>query len=210
MPKVARLAATPQCADFILEAARQLLAKVGYGAMSMRQLAACAGLLPGSLYHHVAGKQEVLLFVLTDMLETRDAAWRRHSRRAGTLGELRSFIGFLLKRQASHPDEVKILAHEYRHLDLHLQRWLEQRTHSLQSHLHRLVQRGRLEGVFGDIDTASAPNAILALIGSAMGIHDSPEPWSPSRLETHYYQMASRLLDVRPDRKPSSKTRVTE
>lgn len=205
MPRVAQLASTPQCADFILEAARHLLAEVGYGAMSMRQLATRAGLLPGSLYHHVAGKQEVLLHVLTDLLETRDAAWRKHSRRAGTLGELRSFIGFLLKWQASHPHEMKVLAHEYRHLDLHSQRWLEQRTHSLQAHLQRLLQRGRLEGLFADIDPAFTTTAILALIGSATGLQHCPEPWTHARLETHYYQMISRLLDLRPDCTSSSK-----
>ena len=86
---------TSHCARPILDAARDLLAEVGYGAMSMRLLASRAGLLPGSLYHHVASKEELLLCVLLDLHQKRDAAWKARSRSASKSGKLAAFITFV-------------------------------------------------------------------------------------------------------------------
>jgi AcrR family transcriptional regulator len=43
----------------LLEAARELFAHQGYGATSLDQIAAAAGVTKGALYHHFAGKREV-------------------------------------------------------------------------------------------------------------------------------------------------------
>ncbi|NER62048.1 TetR/AcrR family transcriptional regulator [Pseudomonas sp. MAFF212428] len=137
------------CARFILEAARPLLAQAGYAGMSMRQLASQAGVLPGSLYHHVTGKQELLLWVVQDVLERRAAAWQALPRRRHALAEVRSFIGFMLAWQAEHPGEAHILRHEHRHLAPHQQAWLARHIHSAQACLQSVLQRGRRQGVCG-------------------------------------------------------------
>lgn len=177
------------CARFILEAARPLLAQAGYAGMSMRQLASQAGLLPGSLYHHVTGKQELLLWVVQDVLERRAAAWQALPRRRHALAEVRSFIGFMLAWQAAHPGEAHILRHEHRHLAPHQQAWLARHIHSAQACLQSVLQRGRRQGVCGDIDVESVALAILALIGAA-------ECRPLAHIERHVQRMALRLLEV--------------
>ena len=188
MPQPATQA--PQCARHILDAARDLLAEVGYGAMSMRQLASRAGILPGSLYHHVAGKQDLLLCVLIDLHEQRDTAWKSRSRATGKAGKLRAFIAFVLDRQAAHPAAALILEHEYRHLPAHLQQWLEQRGQGLTGQLQRLLERDGMRRH----DAYCAAVAIISLLHSAHALRQDAETWTAPRLQEHFHQMALRLL----------------
>lgn len=196
MPKATSAALQSDCAEFILIAARDLLAEVGYGAMSMRQLASRAGILPGSLYHHVASKQDLLLAVLAHVLEARDSAWQQLPRQKGVLGELRSFIRFMLAWQLTHPTDAKVLEHELRHLDPHQQHWLTRRSNSLQSKLCNLLRRGQRSGTLGDIEVESAALAIMALLGTADGLRNTSTGWSAADLEAHFVKMSWRVLDV--------------
>jgi len=183
---------TPQCARYILDAARELLAEVGYGAMSMRQLASRAGILPGSLYHHVAGKQELLLYVLLDLHQQRDAAWKARSRATSKAGKLRAFIAFVLDRQAACPAESLILEHEARHLSREQSDWLARQAHGLCGQLQRLLERDGLPRA----EAQSAAVAIMALLGSAHALRQHTDIWTASRLHAHFHQLALRLLGV--------------
>lgn len=53
----------PDRREIILEAAAQLFVEGGYGGTSMRDIAARAGLLPGSVYHHFPAKEDLFLAV---------------------------------------------------------------------------------------------------------------------------------------------------
>ena len=196
MPKQGNLAADAECARVIIDAATELHAEVGYGAMSMRQLASRAGLLPGSLYHHVASKQDLLSWVLMDLLETRDSAWRAFPKRRGVLGELHSFIRFVLAWQAAHPLHVKVLEREQHHLEPHLQHWLARRPDNLRLQLQALVHKGLKQGIFAGIEAESAALAIMALVGTADALRHTSPAWTASRLEAHFVQMTQRLLNV--------------
>lgn len=198
MPKAALLDSKPACARFLLDAARELLADVGYGGMSMRQLAGHVGILPGSLYHHVDDKQDLLFQVLLDLLEERDAALKKASRRVAPLVELRRFIGFLLARQFSHSRESTLLEYESRHLRDDLRSQITQRIEGLQAQLRLLLQRGFQAGVFREIDPHAASLAILALVKTADALRDGPGNWTPSSIEDHLYRMSLRLLDATP------------
>jgi AcrR family transcriptional regulator len=50
----------------LLDAAARLFARRGFHAASMREIARAAGMLPGSLYYHVASKDELLLAVYAE------------------------------------------------------------------------------------------------------------------------------------------------
>jgi TetR/AcrR family transcriptional regulator, cholesterol catabolism regulator len=52
----------------IVESAAKLFAEYGYEATSVRQIADAVGMLPGSLYHHFATKEEMLHEVMTARL----------------------------------------------------------------------------------------------------------------------------------------------
>ena len=196
MPKASAMAQHTENTHFIVDAAKALLAEVGYGAMSMRQLASRAGILPGSLYHHVTSKQDLLLLVVQDVLQARETAWRQAPRKRSLLGELKTFIRFVLAWQVAQPDAAKVLEHEYRHLDAHLKHWLAQRTRDLPSRLQDLLRRGQQARSLGDIDVESAALSIMALLGTADALRSSSPDWTASRLEAHFLQVSLRVLDV--------------
>lgn len=147
----------------LLQAARELLVECGYGAMSMRQLAARVGLQHGSLYHHVASKQDLLLDVLMDILRLRLEDWRdgSHSR------DLHGYVSFLLNRQRSHPCEELLLRHESRHLNCKQQLWLEQMLDDLRMPLRKILVEGKDEGRYNIQDVDHTTDAIIALLDSA-------------------------------------------
>jgi AcrR family transcriptional regulator len=53
----------------IQEEAIRLFAEQGYAATSMRDIASAVGLLPGSLYAHISGKEDLLLKIVQDGIQ---------------------------------------------------------------------------------------------------------------------------------------------
>ncbi|GAB7531110.1 hypothetical protein PS3A_35220 [Pseudomonas sp. 3A(2025)] len=178
--------------DFLLQAARELMAEAGYGAMSMRQLAARVGLQPGSLYHYVASKQDLLVDVLHDIVERRLQAWLsgRFSR------DVRGYIGFLLKRQRSYPCEERLLCHEICHVEPALQPWVDQKMQQLHTPLRQIIERGQREGRFTRQDSHSLAEAILALVQAADGMRRRPVPVDEVWIEARVLQMSLALLSI--------------
>ncbi|MEO8132731.1 MAG: TetR/AcrR family transcriptional regulator [Betaproteobacteria bacterium] len=94
---VGRLAASPRAAHAVrsdnripqvLDAAARLFGEKGFGYTSMRDIAAIAGMLPGSLYYHFASKEDLLVAVyaegvrriketVTSMLSSDGDPWTR-------------------------------------------------------------------------------------------------------------------------------------
>ncbi|MFJ2363373.1 TetR/AcrR family transcriptional regulator [Pseudomonas sp. NPDC087697] len=62
---------TERCSRFAesRDKALELFASKGFGQVGMRELAACLGLAPGSLYHHYPSKQHLLLDLIEEFYE---------------------------------------------------------------------------------------------------------------------------------------------
>ncbi|MBC3502591.1 TetR/AcrR family transcriptional regulator [Pseudomonas sp. SWRI59] len=181
---------THDCPDFLLTAARELIAEHGYGAMSMRQLAARVGLQPGSLYHHIASKQDLLLDVLLNILAQRLEAWQR----GPYTRDLQGYLGFLLARQRSHPCEELLLRHESRHVKASQRVWLAQALDRLQAPLLQAIEHGQRCGQFIVQDIPSAIAAIFALIETADGMRNRPIPVDEAWIEAWITRMSTALL----------------
>lgn len=175
-----------QCPASLLQAAAQLMAESGYVAMSMRQLASRVGLLPGSLYHHVACKQDLLLNVLLDVVERRIDAWHN----GAYANDLNGFIRFMLRRQRSHPHESLLLRHEARHLDGRQRRWLDQALGRLSLPLTHIIQAAqpRLP------DPQRTCLAMLTVIDAAGGMRHEPGHCDESWVEARVLAMCRALL----------------
>lgn len=182
--------AAPVCRDAVLRAARELMVVSGYAAMSMRQLAARVGLQPGSLYHHVASKQDLLLDVLVDIHQQRLRAWRSDPQHQG----VRRYLRFLLERQRRYPDEALLLRHETRHLNDDQRPWLAQAQAQLQAPLRAAIERGQREGRYPPQDSTQAAEMILALVDAADSIRQRLVPVSDAWLEDWVLHMSLALL----------------
>jgi CheY-like chemotaxis protein/AcrR family transcriptional regulator len=112
---VATIASTPLCLDHthprkrrtqtsrkreIIAAAKRVFAEKGYEATSVEDVADRVGLLKGSLYHHIASKEEMLVTIVEEFLAA-SAATLRHA--STTAGDARHKLQtFLLARRALH------------------------------------------------------------------------------------------------------------
>ena len=96
MPMPERCSRFADYRDKVLE----LFASKGFGQVGMRELAACLGLAPGSLYHHYPSKQHVLLDLIEEFYE-----------------ELLATLGRIEQKALGQRDSLNILIHA--HLKLH-------------------------------------------------------------------------------------------
>lgn len=188
MPKTLELAGSG-----VLRAACELLAETGYGAMSMRKLASRAGVLPGSLYHHISSKQDLLLDVLLDIIDRRLGEWNRVARPA----DLFTYLRFVLERQRTHPGEELLLRHETRYLDNAQMRCLDQALQRLRAPLSLILENGQLDGTFDIQDLASTCEAIHALLDTADGMRRRAAAIDESGIEAWLTQICLKLLNAR-------------
>ncbi|MGE8186807.1 TetR/AcrR family transcriptional regulator [Pseudomonas sp. NPDC086278] len=96
MPMPERCERFAEYRDKVLE----LFASKGFGQVGMRELAACLGLSPGSLYHHYPSKQHLLLDLIEEFYE-----------------ELLSTLGRIDKKALAKRDKLQNLIRV--HLTLH-------------------------------------------------------------------------------------------
>jgi len=174
----------------LTQAATELMVEVGYTAMTMRKLAQRVGILPGSLYHHVDCKQDLLLDVVLDIVERRLQAWEG----GGHPLDLQGHVRFALARQVAFPQEEMILRHEVRHLGESHRLWLERALEQLARPLQQIIEQGCATGRYRVSDPARAAVAILAIIESANSLRVGNMAFDEGWIEQHIVRLSNSLL----------------
>ncbi|MFV3290402.1 TetR/AcrR family transcriptional regulator [Pseudomonas sp. NY11955] len=190
------LEAARACPSPLTLAATELMVEIGYTAMTMRKLAQRAGILPGSLYHHIDCKQDLLLNVVLDIVERRKQAWEGGCHPLDLQGHVR----FALARQVAFPQEEMILRHEVRHLDDNHKLWLERALGQLARPLRLIIEQGCATGRYQVSDPARATVAILAIIESANSLRGGSAGFDETWIEQHILRVCDSVLQ--PERFP--------
>jgi AcrR family transcriptional regulator len=76
----------------ILTSAEQILAESGYPALTMRAIAAGAGVSPGTVYQYFGGKEDVFAALMARRLDELQATMAAVDRSAGIAGVLRAIV----------------------------------------------------------------------------------------------------------------------
>ncbi len=126
--------------DQILDAAAQIFRLKGYHATSMSDIAGAVNLQKASLYHHVSGKQEILLELLDQALELLTEEISRVSKNEALLPDekLRQMSLAYLKALTDHVDLASVLLLEHRSLEPEL-------------HARHVPNRDRFEALWRDV-----------------------------------------------------------
>jgi len=99
------------------QAALELFSRDGYHGVSLRRLANVVGLLPGSLYHHFEGKQDLLFELIEDyeleVLQLLREPGRGRRAAPSPLGLLEDYLMLVQRQWAS----AQVAHHEFRHLN---------------------------------------------------------------------------------------------
>ncbi len=149
--------------DEILTAAAQIFRIKGYHATSMSDIAAAVNLQKASLYHHVSGKQEILLELLDQALEllTREIGGIVQNSKLSSDEKLRRMVQAYLKALTDHLDLAAVLLMEHRSLKPELHARHVPSRDRFESLWRDVVEDGMQEGVFCCVDTALAVRNLL-------------------------------------------------
>jgi len=95
--------------DRILEAGARVLGERGYHGASMRHVAQAAGTSLGTLYHYLAGKEDLLYQVQRRILEAAVASARASLAARGARERLRALVTDHVRRLLALPVEAAVL-----------------------------------------------------------------------------------------------------
>lgn len=184
----------------IREAAVNLIARLGYEAMSMRQLAAEVGVQAAALYRYFPTKEDLLFTLMREHMEGLTAAWdAARPASADPVARLsayvRNHIAFHIERRhATHVSnmELRSLSPE------RLTQILKQRT-AYEKELRAILRDGAEEGVFTVEDTGLTAMALIQMLTGVIVWFRPGERLSITEVTTTYLSMTMRLVGARID-----------
>ncbi len=155
----------PKTLQAIRRAGLALIFEHGYAAMSLRQLAAKAGLQPGSLYNHIATKQELLFdlirlhmeSLLADLAKTLEGV-------GGPARALETFIAFHINYHVTRKKEVFISYSELRALEPKNYRVIVALRAAYEARLIDILKAGQASGAFAPGDARIMAYGVLAML----------------------------------------------
>ncbi|MBV8926626.1 MAG: TetR family transcriptional regulator, partial [Bradyrhizobium sp.] len=155
----------PKTMEAIRRAGLRLIFEHGYEAMSLRQLASEVGIQAGSLYNHIATKQDLLFDLVQDhineLLRQLDLALEGKD---GPLEKLRAFVAFHVLYHMTKKREVFIANSELRSLEPKNYDAIVALRGAYEQRLAEILSEGVSEGAFEVSDIQVATFAILALL----------------------------------------------
>jgi len=179
----------------ILEAAARIFRRKGYHAASMQDIARAVNLQKASLYHHVAGKQEILVALLDRALDllieqmqgvlAMDAAPEEKLRQA-VLGYTRVL--------AENRDLAAVLLLEFRFLEPEVRERHVARRDAYEHLWRELLLEGQRAGDFHAEDPSLAAKALLGMINWLVIWYRPSGPLTPEEIGAYFARVALRSL----------------
>jgi AcrR family transcriptional regulator len=155
----------PKTLEAIRRAGLRLIYEHGYEAMSLRQLAAEVGIQSGSLYNHIATKQDLLFDLvrehINELLRQLDRALQGKEL---PIEKLRAFVTFHVTYHMTKKREVFIANSELRSLEPKNYDAIVTLRSAYEQRLAQILSEGVADGTFEVTDVQVATFAILALL----------------------------------------------
>lgn len=151
--------------EAIRAAAVALIARSGFAAVTLRDLARAVDLQPGSLYRYFPSKHALLRTLLVGHLEDLLASWRA-ARPAGgdPLAALEAFVAFHIRYHTTRRDEVFIANMELRSLAPADYAEVTGLRRAYEASLEEILAAGAAAGRFRLPDVKVATFAIIAML----------------------------------------------
>ncbi|RWP10797.1 MAG: TetR/AcrR family transcriptional regulator [Mesorhizobium sp.] len=182
----------------IREAAVNLIARLGYEAMSMRQLAAEVGVQAAALYRYFPTKEELLFTLMREHMEDLATAWEAACPANVDSAQLlsayvRNHIAFHIERRhATHVSnmELRSLSPE------RLTQILRMRT-AYEKELRTILRDGAETGTFSIDDTGLTAMALIQMMTGVIVWFRPGERLSIAEVTATYLSMTMRLVGAR-------------
>jgi TetR/AcrR family transcriptional regulator, cholesterol catabolism regulator len=161
--------------EAIRDAAMHLFGKQGFSGTSMRDIAGAVGVLPGSLYAHIASKEALLAEIVEDGINRFLEAVRPHADSEATpTDKLRAMVIAHVAVVADNPERSLVVFHQWRFLGSgNIQAAINKRREYEQAFIG-VIEEGMKAGAFrADLNLRIA---VLTILGA---LNWTPEWLSP-------------------------------
>jgi AcrR family transcriptional regulator len=183
----------------MLRAARELFARHGYHATSIRSIAKLAGLSVPGLYHHYESKQAILDALVSTgialMLAHTQAADRESDGTA--IGRFNNVIDCLLRYHMFRRDEAFIASSEMRSMEPDVRRRHVAARDVQQNMITDIIQQGIAEGTFHCRHPKETARAVSSLCVSVSSWYRPDGPLSIDTIAERYLDIARRAAGFR-------------
>jgi AcrR family transcriptional regulator len=150
----------------ILEVAARVFCERGYEATSMGDVAAAVGMTKAGIYHHIAGKEDLLAAIMNygmDLFE--EKVLRRTEKIADPLERLTATLeGHLLLVLRDRPKEVTVILHEGGSLPAAARKALDARKKRYIRFLEKTLRELVMRKVARRVDPTVAAFALLGMV----------------------------------------------
>ncbi|MBX9464646.1 MAG: TetR/AcrR family transcriptional regulator [Aquamicrobium sp.] len=182
----------------IRDAAVNLIARYGYEAVSMRQLAAEVGVQPAALYRYFPTKEDLLYELMTAHMNALVASWETARPASGNATALlaafvRNHIDFHVeRRQTTHVNnmELRSLSRDRLSTILRLRAGYEKE-------LRQILRQGADAGLFTVEDVTLTAMAIIQMVTGVIVWFRPDERLSVAEVTDTYHKMTMRLVGAR-------------
>lgn len=177
----------------ILEAATRLFGAQGYAGTTMRDIATAVGVLPGSLYTHISGKETLLLEIvetgIDEFLTLQEAAGPDTDEPEA---RLRAVIKGHVQIVAANPERTQVVFHQWRYLSGDSLGGVVAKRSQYEALFTTLVGDGVRSGGFApELDTKVA---VFSLLGALNWTPEWYRPDGPDSAEEIGERLADTLL----------------
>ncbi len=178
----------------IRKAALKLIARHGFAAVTMRQIAAAVGVQAGALYLYTPDKQTLLFDLMRSHLEELLAAWEAEPKGKEPLERLEAFSRFHIRFHLERPDAVFVANMELRNLEPENFVAIEDLRKRYEAGLIRILDEGALVRDFTLPDSKLAAMAIIAMLTGVNTWYREGGRLSRERIERIYWNMIRRAV----------------
>lgn len=183
----------------VREVAVRLFHERGYQNVSLRLLAQEVGIQAGSLYNHISTKQDLLFFLLKEIMEDVLAyTLERLSPDVGPIENLQHFVETHLEFHTHRLKEIYIGNSELRNLDPENYRGIVALRRQYFDILLGIVEKGSEMRLFTVADTRAASRIVMGMLNGVSGWYKLDGPLSQRELIEIYLTMIFRALGAPP------------
>ena len=181
--------------DQVLETATRLFTERGYDAASIRDLAAALAMRPSSLYHHFAGKQQILFAICFGLQTDFNAAVMPLFRQdKGPVETIEDVLGEHIRFSLARRGEVLVNTRERRSLPPDLRAQVDQLRRDYRDALVGVIVEGQRRGLFNVADPKLAAMAVFDMVNGMQQWFRPHDEADRERITRTYVTAAIALL----------------
>jgi AcrR family transcriptional regulator len=162
----------------VIDNAAKLIARRGYGAMGIAELAEVLGMGKGALYRYIGSKEKLLVEIQDRVVVPLIEASRPIAQLdAAPLPRLRLLSEMLLTIIVSNLDHVRVYENDHHNLSGENRKAFVSRRDEYQGLIRGIIEEAIADGAFRDIDARPATLQFLNLHNRTYEWYDPAGPW---------------------------------